>query len=282
MISHVQPPSPPAQKCTGCDAADAGSSGCSCSVSSGLGGFSDINGTFDASLALNPYHYFNWHPLLMTLGFVLCYMEGSLAYRVLPFTGTIAAAPINKWIHGTLQGIATACGIAGTVCIFKYHTATDGYTLYSLHSWVGLITVILFAFQFVMGLWFFALQKNGAIRGYFIATHRWLGTLLGAFTATAIVTGILDMQRTIWDLGMYQGMPATDPKAPSIVLSNWWCVLVAVAAATTFQILYDQTDKVKAVFKNEGKLLEPQPEQGGAFVPAQPLKAPLMTSAGMR
>lgn len=39
----------------------------------------------------------------------------------------------------------------------------------------------------------------------------------------------------------------TDVKAPAIVLSNWWCVLIAFAAGTTFFILYDQTEKVKAV-----------------------------------
>lgn len=91
----------------------------------------------------------------MTFGFVLCYMEGSLAYRAFPCEGTTCGAPTRKWIHGTLQAVATACGIAGTVCIFKFHNATDGLTLYSLHSWIGLITVVLFSFQFVMGLWFF-------------------------------------------------------------------------------------------------------------------------------
>jgi hypothetical protein len=39
----------------------------------------------------------------------------------------------------------------------------------------------------------------------------------------------------------------TDVKAPAIITSNWWCVLIAFAAGTTFFILYDQTEKVKAV-----------------------------------
>ena len=59
--------------------------------------------------------------------------------------------------------------------------------------------------------------------------------------------GILDEQRTMWDFGYFQGLPDTDPKAPAIVLSNWWCVLIAFAAGTTFYLLYDQTEKVKAV-----------------------------------
>ena len=96
-------------------------------------------------------------------------MEGAIAYRVLPFAGilfegTFLEGETKKWIHGTLMFVATACGIAGTVCIFKFHNATDGLTLYSLHSVLGLGTVILFTFQFLMGLFFFALQKNGAMR----------------------------------------------------------------------------------------------------------------------
>ena len=52
-----------------------------------------------------------------------------------------------------------------------------------------------------------AVQKNGVLRAFFIASHRWLGTVLGAFTATSIVTGILDEQRTMWDFGYFNGMP---------------------------------------------------------------------------
>ena len=47
-------PLPCGQECTGCDDADAGSAGCSCTVFNGLGGFTDVNGTYDASIALNP------------------------------------------------------------------------------------------------------------------------------------------------------------------------------------------------------------------------------------
>lgn len=186
-------------------------------------------------------------------------MEGAIAYRVLPF-----ANPTKKIIHGVSMFFATSCGIAGTVCIFKYHNATDGLTLYSLHSVLGLGTVILFTFQFGMGLWFFALQGNSAIRGYFIAAHRSLGTLLGGFTAAAIVTGILDMQRTIWDLGGDQGLPATDVKAYSVMFSNWWCVVLGLAASTVYHILHDQTDKVAAVLMNQGLLPQNSAEPAGA------------------
>lgn len=61
--------------------------------------------------------------------------------------------------------------------------------LASLHAVLGFITVVFFTFQFVMGLFFFAICKNGAWRAKFIAAHRGLGTMLGGFTAASIVTG---------------------------------------------------------------------------------------------
>jgi hypothetical protein len=82
------------------------------------------------------------------------------------------------------------------------------------------------------GLFFFALQKNGRIRGMLIATHRWawggtawrarvgqcwgrwvlirrsggrmVGTLLGFCTAAAIISGVLDIQAGIWSVAGHQ------------------------------------------------------------------------------
>jgi len=56
----------------------------------------------------------------------------------------------------------------------------------------------------------------------------------------SLFQGRLDMLRWL-------GVADTDVSAPAIVTSNWWCVLIAFAAGTTFFILYDQTEKVKAV-----------------------------------
>ena len=85
------------------------------------------------------------------------------------------------------------------VVAFKYHDAEGGpmykspmANLASLHAVLGFITVVFFTFQFVMGLFFFAICKNGAWRAKFIAAHRGLGTMLGGFTAASIVTGACD------------------------------------------------------------------------------------------
>ena len=36
------------------------------------------------------------------------------------------------------------------------------------------------------------------------------------------------------------GLPSTDPKAPAIILSNWWCGIIGLAGASVYYVLYDQ------------------------------------------
>lgn len=55
------------------------------------------------------YHFINWHPLLMTFAFIFFYMEGALAYRLLPASLGIA----RKWVHGIMMcvigGLPPSC-----------------------------------------------------------------------------------------------------------------------------------------------------------------------------
>ena len=74
-------------------------------------------------------------------------------------------------------------------------------------------------------------------------------------TLPSLFQGRLDKLRCL-------GVTDTDVKAPAIVTSNWWCVLIAFAAGTTFFILYDQTEKVKAV---SVEMLCMQPTASGPF-----------------
>ena len=193
-----------------------------CTTVEGLGGFSGpmasaswapVNNSFpaqgfDATLDHNTWHYFNWHPLLMTIGFILCYMEGAIVFRVLPLSWGKA----RKWIHGISMTVATGCGVAGTVCIFKYK-AKSNPAIYksplpkmaSIHSWIGLAAVVLFSLQFLFGLVFFALSQNKAMRTKLIATHRMVGILVGVFTAAAIISGVMDRQ------AQYQEEPGIVP-----------------------------------------------------------------------
>lgn len=81
--------------------------------------------------------------------FGLAYSFGSglkyaaiVSYKSLPFT-----KEVKKLIHLVLHGIALVLGIVGICAAFKNHNESGIPNLYSLHSWLGLGIICLYAVQ---------------------------------------------------------------------------------------------------------------------------------------
>ena len=67
---------------------------------------------------------------------------GILVYRLLP-----APKKVQKIVHATVNGTAFLLGVVGVYAAFKYHNESGIANLYSLHSWFGMITIVLFGIQ---------------------------------------------------------------------------------------------------------------------------------------
>ncbi|GCB83271.1 hypothetical protein scyTo_0023661, partial [Scyliorhinus torazame] len=52
-----------------------------------------------------------------------------------------------KILHGGIHLISLVATIVGLVSVFGYHSAQNIPDMYSLHSWCGLISIILFCVQ---------------------------------------------------------------------------------------------------------------------------------------
>ena len=52
-----------------------------------------------------------------------------------------------KVTHAIVMISAFLLSVIGLKAVFDFHNLTDKPNLYSLHSWMGLVTVILFAMQ---------------------------------------------------------------------------------------------------------------------------------------
>ncbi|KAI1718945.1 eukaryotic cytochrome b561 domain-containing protein [Ditylenchus destructor] len=103
-----------------------------------------------------PKKEFRWHPLLMSTALLLINGEAILIYRGFRSVRKI----YTKAIHGTLQLCAFIIVLAGLKAVFDSHDLNkDPQTgepkpianLYSIHSWVGLFAVSLFAVQWIGG-----------------------------------------------------------------------------------------------------------------------------------
>ncbi|KAH7295790.1 hypothetical protein KP509_27G066100 [Ceratopteris richardii] len=69
-----------------------------------------------------------------------------MAFKSIP-----ASKQTRKSVHLFLHFCALALGIVGIIAVFKNHNLSGIDNLYSLHSWLGLVTTILYGIQWVIG-----------------------------------------------------------------------------------------------------------------------------------
>merc|ERR1712243_197341 len=84
---------------------------------------------------------------MMVIGLVFLYGEATLLYRVLKNTNKLAV----KIIHAAFHVLAFVCAVIGLVAVFNFHNVQGYPNLYSIHSWCGLTTVVMFGLQLCLG-----------------------------------------------------------------------------------------------------------------------------------
>ncbi|KAH7840494.1 hypothetical protein Vadar_017663 [Vaccinium darrowii] len=127
------------------------------------------------------------HPLLMVIGFILISGEAILVHGWLP-----GSRNLKKSVHLSLQGLALGCGIFGIWT--KFH-GQDGIVanFFSLHSLLGLICVILFGAQWLMGFLSFWHRGEGrTIRVRLLPWHVFLGLYTYGLAVVTAETGLLE------------------------------------------------------------------------------------------
>ncbi|GBG30368.1 Cytochrome b reductase 1 [Hondaea fermentalgiana] len=136
---------------------------------------------------------FAWHPTLMVLGLVVCYAEAVISWRAFGFI----PRPVRKIVHVVLHTVALVAVVVGLRAVFRFHNENQPKpipNLYSFHSWLGLITVILFFAQYVIGFWaFFYPKAQDALRAALVPLHARAGLLLFVVcVAATVTTGVLE------------------------------------------------------------------------------------------
>ena len=66
-----------------------------------------------------------------------------IAYRVFRDD----SKPKVKLLHMFIQAIAFAFGVLGLKAVFDFHNDNNITNMYSLHSWIGMTTFVLFSCQ---------------------------------------------------------------------------------------------------------------------------------------
>ncbi|XP_047087557.1 probable ascorbate-specific transmembrane electron transporter 2 [Lolium rigidum] len=94
----------------------------------------------------DPDQIFNVHPFVMSWGFILLIGEAILVYTTVPMNHRA-----QKMVHMLVHMVAFILGVFGVYAAFKFHNAAVAPDLVSLHSWIGIGAISLFALQWLIG-----------------------------------------------------------------------------------------------------------------------------------
>lgn len=178
---------------------------------------------------------FNWHPVLMVTGLLVLYGYGAVLYRV-PLTWAQ-----DKWrwklLHAALMLCSLILSIVGLCAVFDFHNSHNTANLYSLHSWIGIAAVALFALQWVFGFAGFLLPCSPVwLRKLLKPIHVWLGGSILLLSTAACISGINEKLFFVLKAGIsgaesYSNLPA------EAVLANSLGVLIVAFGLVVLMIL---------------------------------------------
>lgn len=158
-----------------------------------LGGLYTIN--MDDPTSDNYKYVFNWHPVMMVLGMLFCFVEAALSYRTWKHLDSMCKMKMAKLIHLVWQTAAVICISVGLYAVFTAHNKNNKPNLYSLHSWIGISVVTLYFTQYVVGVYTFLTPKSVSPisqRENYKPYHIYFGLFLLFGAGMAIETGIQD------------------------------------------------------------------------------------------
>ncbi|XP_022258334.1 cytochrome b ascorbate-dependent protein 3-like isoform X2 [Limulus polyphemus] len=140
---------------------------------------------------------FNLHYVLMIGGFIFFNGQAILAYRCLSCYKKI----YTKVIHTSFFVFGMSSITVGLVSAIQGHNgAQDPKHFYSLHSWIGLATIGMFALQFLVGFMSFLVflccdNATVKLRQRLLPTHITFGLIIFGMAIATCLTGLMQTAR---------------------------------------------------------------------------------------
>ncbi|XP_048102421.1 transmembrane ascorbate-dependent reductase CYB561 isoform X1 [Alosa alosa] len=132
---------------------------------------------------------FNVHPLCMVLAMIFLYGDAIMVYRVFRNEPKRSV----KILHGVLHFLVLFISIIGIVAVFQYHDANNIPHMYSLHSWCGMLTFVLFIAQWLLGFCFFLFPWTTTwLRSLYLPLHVFFGLSLFGLAVATCLLGIME------------------------------------------------------------------------------------------
>lgn len=169
---------------------------------------------------------FNWHPLMMQLGFICFFSEAALLFR----SSSKRPKATSKLVHMTLQIVSLLLGIVAIVLCYIFKGLGGFAHFYSTHSWIGLVAIALFAVQVVSGVWVFYWPGGApATRAALLPWHTLGGVGLYILMLITVATGL---QEKVAILVTFTHLPLWAPE--SICVNVVMIITLLLGAATLY------------------------------------------------
>jgi len=166
----------------------------------------------------HPDKLFNFHPLLNFFAF-LCLSVGVMSWKIFPNW----THRQRKSVHGVLNTAGLILILTSTAIVVRWHALLDSEHFYSVHSWLGLMTIVVASAQWLGGFCGFGLAVVGdEWKATLLPVHKFLGTLVYILLLSLLMLGLLNWQRT----------NPQDNFSPTKLYANCLAVITALSGAS--------------------------------------------------
>ncbi|XP_033123218.1 cytochrome b561-like isoform X2 [Anneissia japonica] len=190
-------------------------------------------------------HTFNYHPMLMSLGFIFLYGNGAIAFRVIATTGINLARTTQKLIHFIFQASALIVAIVALVAVFKYYDKQGYQDMFSPHSWIAIIATGLFTVQLIGGFFFFLFPKWGSssLKASMLSLHVFTGKFIFIMMIATALMGLTEV--VIYDIVKPEEFPS------GLIVANMFGLCMLLFCGCIITILLKPQYQASSLAKDE-------------------------------
>ena len=143
-------------------------------------------GLFRNGFAWEKATLFNIHPTMMTVGLVVLPTCGVLSYRIFPF-----GKWVQKLIHAGIMLFSLLFIVISVIAIETSKFSLSHAHFWSIHTWCGLLVLISFGMQFLIGTTFLIpFQKLRRLKNLIVGWHRFFGLYIVWISTVTILAGV--------------------------------------------------------------------------------------------
>ncbi|XKL59428.1 hypothetical protein PGB90_000444 [Kerria lacca] len=143
--------------------------------------------SYAGGLGFSAMPLFQWHPLLMSIGLIFLMGNGILVFRILRNTHKYTL----KLLHAAINASALVLTLLAALAVLVFHNQLNIPNFYSIHSWIGCTTILIFIFQACISIFSFLLNGvSDNFKATLLPYHVYFGHCIFVLGICSAISGI--------------------------------------------------------------------------------------------